>query len=145
MDWKKNMKEKFSDIMLNYNLRYHIISNNSIALIGRGFALMLMVHFDNLYVDYVMRNQEKQLVSYYIFSYIANQFDAVDRKGIGNPKNVSERLEAIFTIWSRGLPRHCDSLLKGEHEWIEDYKQFELATGLKNIKPEIALELSEYL
>ena len=45
---------------------------------------------------------EKQLVSYYIFSYIANQFDAVDRKGIGNPKNVSERLEAIFTIWSRG-------------------------------------------
>ena len=45
MDWKKNMKEKFSDIMLNYNLRYHIISNNSIALIGRGFALMLMVHF----------------------------------------------------------------------------------------------------
>lgn len=145
MKWQKMFEDKFENIIANYNLQFIKYSNDMIYLVGKGFILMITIHFDNMYVEYIIRDNNGDMISYNVSSYIVSKFDEMDRKDIVQPQNVEETLVAIITIWSRGLPRHCCNILNGEKDWLEDYKHFELAGKPNAIDTSLKTELEKFV
>ncbi|MBM7543295.1 hypothetical protein [Amphibacillus cookii] len=137
--------EKLDSVIQKYKLKYIDVSKDSAFLIGNEFVLILTIHFDHMYVEYVYRDSNDNLISYNITSYIVSKFDSKDRENIGNPQNVSETLIAIFTIWSKGLPRHWSQLLSGDKDWLKSYNQFELSSKPKKVIPEYESILKKYI
>lgn len=145
MKYEKIFKEKFNSIINEYHLKYVDILNDTIALIGRKYALVVTIHLDNMYVQYVFRNEENNYIGYNVSSYFVSKFDSDDRRGIDAPNNVEETLVAIFNIWSRGLPRHWSNMLKGDLAWLQDYEKFELAVEPKLVDSSVSSKLDNLI
>lgn len=145
MIYKKLFEEKFQKIIESYKLEIIELSDETLLLKSKECIFMITIHFDDMYVEYIHRNERGKLIGYNISSYIASKFDSDDRKDIIPPQNVLETITAIFTIWCRGLPRHFNEMLQGDKAWIEDYKVFELAGESKKIPIELEKIIDKYI
>ncbi|HAO5943013.1 TPA: hypothetical protein IP989_001975, partial [Listeria monocytogenes] len=100
---------------------------DELALFGSNFALVFLIHFDEVSLNYVSRDKDNSLVSYDVWSYFLHVFDDKDRENLPKYNSVQERIDISFLILARGLPRHWGSVLNGDDKWLEDYKQYKLA------------------
>ncbi|HEM1917220.1 TPA: hypothetical protein U0114_003065, partial [Listeria monocytogenes] len=107
---------------------YKVISEEELALFGSNFALVFLIHFDEVSLNYVCRDKDNSLVSYDVWSYFLHVFDDKDRNNLPKYNSVQERVDISFLILARGLPRHWSSVLNGDDKWLEDYERYELAS-----------------
>ncbi|MBO0459801.1 hypothetical protein JZO77_23985 [Enterococcus hulanensis] len=131
IDLKVQLENKFANVIDYYNFELIDWNKDEVSLLNKkgNFVLNIKTHFDNVYAEYIIKNNADNLISYDISNYLSSKCDDEDRKGITNPDNVESRLKAILLIWSKCLSRKFDDMLKGEINWVNDYEEFKL-TGI---------------
>lgn len=127
MNYEIIFKQEFENIMNKYDMKYLNVDNNEFAIVGKDFALIFMIHLDDIFISYVMRNRHRDLEIYNFDSFIVEKFNAIDRENIKEANTVEERIKNRLKIITRGLSNHWDGLMKGDKNWLEDYLVYSLA------------------
>ena len=65
--------------MNKYDMKYLNIDNDEFAIVGKDFALIFMIHLDDIFISYVMPNSHRELEVYNFDSFIIEKFNAIDR------------------------------------------------------------------
>ncbi|EAH0681472.1 TPA: hypothetical protein ACGYJJ_002778, partial [Listeria monocytogenes] len=116
-----------------------------LALFGSNFALVFLIHFDEVSLNFVCRDKDNSLVSYDVWSYFLHVFDDKDKENLPKYNSVQERVDISFLILARGLPRHWSSVLNGDDKWLEDYERYELASVPREVIGYLKDSLSLYI
>lgn len=127
MKYEDMFKKVFKDITGKYSMKFDIVSDEKIILIGKEFGLLFLIHLDDVNIFYVCRNEDNELEKWNIDSFITNSFDSNDRRGIQEENTVEKTVNNILIIISRGLQNHWDIMLSGGKKWIDDYKNSQFA------------------
>lgn len=133
MRYEVDFINRFQPLIEEYKLNYKVISEEELALFGSNFALVFLIHFDEVSLNYVSRDKDNSLVSYDVWSYFLHVFDDKDRENLPKYNSVRERVDVSFLILARGLPRHWNNVLNGDDKWLEAYKQYKLAGVPKKV------------
>ncbi|UHP11168.1 hypothetical protein LAX80_005145 [Listeria marthii] len=145
MSYEADFINRFQPLIEEYKLNYKVISEEELALFGSNFALVFLIHFDEVSLNYVSRDKDNSLVSYDVWSYFLHVFDDKDRENLPKYDSVRGRVDVSFLILARGLPRHWSRVLRGDDKWLEDYKQYELAGVPRNVIGDLKDGLSLYI
>lgn len=127
MNYEIIFKQEFENIINNYDLKYSAIDENEFAIIGKSFALIFMIHMDDIYIRYVMRNAQGELEVYNFDSFIVEKFNSIDREGIKISNTIEEKIMNEIKIIAKGLVNHWSGLLKGDKSWKMEYLNYHLA------------------
>lgn len=60
---------RFKSLIEEFQLNYKVISEEELALFDSNFALVFLIHFDEVSLNYVCRDKDNSLVSYDVWSY----------------------------------------------------------------------------
>ncbi|MBC1971121.1 hypothetical protein HCJ75_04440 [Listeria welshimeri] len=145
MKYEADFIKRFQPLIEEHKLNYKVISEEELALFGSNFALVFLIHFDEVSLDYVCRDKDNLLVSFDVWSYFLHVFDDKDRENLPKYNSVQERGDVSFLILARGLPRHWSSVLNGDDKWLEDYEQYELAGVPREVIGDLKDSLSLYI
>lgn len=69
MKYEADFINRFQPLIEEYKLNYKVISEDELALFGSNFALVFLIHFDEVSLNYVSRDKDNSLVSYDVWSY----------------------------------------------------------------------------
>lgn len=136
---------RFKSLIEEFQLNYKVISEEELALFDSNFALVFLIHFDEVSLNYVCRDKDNSFVSYDVSSYSLHVFDDKDRNNLSKYNSVQERVDISFLILARGLPRHWSNVLNGDDKWLEDYKRYELAGVPREVIGDLRNSLSLYI
>ena len=132
MNYEIIFKQEFENIMNKYDMKYLNIDNDEFAIVGKDFALIFMIHLDDIFISYVMPNSHRELEVYNFDSFIIEKFNAIDRENIKEASTVEERIKNRLKIITRGLINHWHELLKviklgwktiSSMNWLENPKK----------------------
>lgn len=116
----------FKDIIEKYNFESVKINENSIALVGNKFAIVIVISREGTTLKYVMEDGQGEIVEYEFDSFISSKFDSNDRVGIDNPVTINDIIVAELRISAKGLVNHWQNVLNGDKKWISEYESYEL-------------------
>lgn len=116
----------FKEIIDKYGFESVKINENSIALVGNKFAILIVISRDGSTLKYVMEDEQGEIVEYKFDSFISSKFDSNDRIGIGNPVTINDIIIAELRISAKGLVNHWQNILNGDKLWISEYENYEL-------------------
>ncbi|AFH79688.1 hypothetical protein MUO_05810 [Listeria monocytogenes 07PF0776] len=85
MKYEADFINRFKSLIKEFQLNYKVIS-----LFGSNFALVFLIHFDEVSLNFVCRDKDNSLVSYDVWSYFLHVFDDKDRENL--PKYNSDGL-----------------------------------------------------
>lgn len=145
MRYEADFINRFQPLIEEYKLNYKVISEEELALFGSNFALVFLMHFDEVSLNYVCRDMDGLLICYDVWSYFLHVFDDKDREELPEYNSAKERIDVSFLILSRGLPRHWSFMLNGDCQWLEDYKTYELASLPKKVSGNLRDSLNSYI
>ncbi|MBF2599181.1 hypothetical protein IA929_04090 [Listeria seeligeri] len=145
MKYETSFTNQFKQLKDDYQLNYKVLSDEEIALIGPTFALVFLIHFDEVSLNYVCRDMDGLLICYDVWSYFLHVFADKDREELPEYNSAKERIDVSFLILSRGLPRHWSFILNGDRQWLEDYKTYELASLPKKVSGNLRDSLNSYI
>ncbi len=74
MEYEADFTNRFKQLMDDYELNYKVLSDKEIALIGPTFALVFLIHFDEVSLNYVCRDADGLLICYDVWSYFFTCF-----------------------------------------------------------------------
>ena len=127
MNYEIIFKQEFKSIINKYDMKYLNVDKDEFAIVGKGFALIFMIHLDDIFISYAMLNSHKELEVYKFDSFIVEKFNAIDRENIKEASTVEERIKNRLKIITSGLINHWDGLMKGDKNWVPEYLVYPLA------------------
>lgn len=145
MKYEETFKKVFKAIIDEYGMNVDIVSDEKIILVGKGFVLLFLIHFDDVNMFYICRNDDQELEKWDIDSFITASLDSNDRKGIQQENSVEKTVNNILIILSRGLKNHWVSILCGEKDWLNDYKNSQFAKVPRSVDNIEKLVISNYI
>lgn len=131
------------DICEKYKLFCTKISSIRTALIGKKFALIVGVDRFYATIGYLYMDGSKINV-YSCGNYFAEKYDANDRINLLNGEGADIYVRNDIIISVNGLLNKWGNVLKGETDWIENYKK-SAWFSVKRLLPEEIEKIEQYM
>lgn len=110
-------------IIDEFQLKVIEITEIETALIGSNYAILISIDRFYAEVDYVNRNSANELKKYRCSSFFAEKYDEKDRVNLLEEHGAKEMIANNLTVISRGLLSKWRSILEGNVDWLETYKE----------------------
>lgn len=130
------------DICKNYKLFCIKISPLKTALIGKRFALIIAIDRFYATVSY-LSTEEKTIKVYSCDNYFAEKYDDNDRINLLNGYGAESIVRNNIIIIANGLVNKWTNVLKGEIDWLENYKKSKWFS-VERLLPEELEKIEQY-
>lgn len=144
MKYLNTFMENMESIIKKYNFQCIDVSHDKLLLVSNEFALLFMVQYDQVYLDYIIKNNDRY-DKIDIWNFCISKFDEIDRENASQFQSIEDSLAVTYKILASGLERHFNNILIGDRNWIEDYKNYELAGKPQKAENYLEVILNKYL
>lgn len=111
------------EISKKYNLKIMGINDLKTALIGFDFIILLSIDKFSASVSYIHRDEKGELWLYSCDNFLAEKYDNKDRVGLLKEDGVKEIIINELIIIINGLQNKWEDVLKGNRDWLVDFKK----------------------
>ena len=130
------------NICKRYKLFCIKISPLKTALIGKRFALIIAIDRFYATVSYLYM-EEKKIKVYSCDNYFAEKYDDNDRINLLDGEGAERIVRNNIIIIANGLANKWTNVLKGEIDWLENYKKSEWFS-MGRLLPEELEKIEQY-
>lgn len=129
----------FNELAKEYFLKFVRIHATETALVTNKFALLIALDRFTISIDYVFRQDNRELLKYTCDSFLAEKYDDNDRKELKQGINAKELIINEFIISSNGLKSKWNKILQGNTDWFEEFQKSRWYSSAKLSKGEMKI------
>ena len=123
--WTKincEVPQYFNTLAEKYSMKFVKIAPLKTAIVAEKFILLIFI--DRFYtdLDYVMRDNMGEIVAYGCGNFFAELYDSNDRTNLVKGNTVKDTIVNDLIITSNGLQSKWSNVLRGDIEWLNDFK-----------------------
>lgn len=126
--WTKindDIPKYLKDIASQYNMKFVKVSSLKTALVGKDFIILIFIDRFSANVSYIMREDKSELVLFQCDNYFAERYDQEDRRNLVLENGAESLVVNNLIVINNGLISKWNNVLKGDIDWLEEYKKSE--------------------
>lgn len=106
-----------------YKLRLADVDNGAVALVGRGFGVVVQDNFDDVRVVYLQSDRKRGVVAHDITPWLRGRLTPQDRALFDSPTGRAAYRSAALRVVVSGFMHGLADVLRGDDGWLVDLQR----------------------